>query len=82
MIGGRDRGERIADGRVDECQVIVSESEIRAQIDRLVELDERLVVTSPQPESAPHRPMRGGIAVVGEEALPRGGIGPLDFDSG
>ena len=57
---------------VDEGKRVVTEREVRAEIDRLLELDQRLILAAAQPQRPAHRPMRGRIAIVGHEALPGG----------
>ena len=79
VVGGRDGGVRIAGLRLDEGQRVVTEREVRAQLDRLLQLDERLVLAAAQPQRPAHGPMRGRVAIVDHEALPGGLEGPLDL---
>ncbi len=69
MIGVLDGCARVADLRVHEGQSVMAGGEIRAEIDRPFQLDDRLVVTALQPQRAAHGPMRGRIAVVRHQAL-------------
>ena len=70
---------RIARLRVDEGQRVVAEREVRAQVDRLLQLDDGLVVAAAQPQRPAHGPVRGRVAVVGHQALPGGLEGPVDL---
>ena len=79
MVGGRDGRARIAALRVDEGERVVTQREVRAQVDRPLQLDDGLVLAAAQPERPAHRPVRGRIAIVDHEALPGGLEGPLDL---
>src|SRR5829696_2235518 len=70
---------RIAGRRVDEGKIVVGEGEVRAEIDRPLELAERLIVARAQPERSAHRPVRGRVTVVCHEALLGEVVCPLDF---
>ena len=70
---------RIAGLRMDECERVVAERKVRAQVDRLLQFDDRLVVPPAQPQRSAHRPVRGRIAIVRHQALPGGFEGPVDF---
>ena len=70
---------RIAGLRVDEGERVVAQREVRAQVDRLLQLDDGLVVAAAQPERPAHGPVRGRVAIVDHEALPGGLEGPVDF---
>ena len=65
--------------RVDEGERVVAQREVRAQVDRPLQLDDGLVLAAAQPERPAHRPVRGRIAIVDHEALPGGFEGPVDF---
>src|SRR5918997_2426605 len=69
VVGRGNRRRRIADLRSDECERVVAERKIWAQLDGMLELKETRVVTAAKPERAAHRPMGGRIPVVGYEAL-------------
>ena len=63
------RGERIAGLGLDEGKIVMGEREIRTEIDGPFQLAQRLVLAAAQPQGAPHRPMRGGVAIVYDKAL-------------
>ena len=69
----------IAGLRVDEGQRVVAEREVRAEIDRLLQLDDRLVLAAAQPERPAHRPMRRRVAIVDHQALAGGLERPVDL---
>ena len=60
-------------------ELVVAEGEVRAQLDGLLQLGHGLVLAPAQPERPAHGPVRGGVALVGHEALRRGRVGPVDF---
>src|SRR6185295_10011469 len=74
-----DRGTGIAGLGLHEAERVVAEREIRAELDAAFELDERLALRAAQPQGAAHRPVRGGIAVVGAQALAGGLERELDL---
>jgi hypothetical protein len=57
----------------------VRQREIRAEVDRLLQLDHRLIGIAAQPLGAPHRPVSGGVAIVGHQALPGRFERTIDF---
>ena len=57
----------------------MAQGKIRAEIDGPLQLDDGLVMVPAQPERPTHGPMRGGVAVIGHEALPGGLERPVDF---
>ena len=79
VVGGLDGGARIAALRLDESQRVVAEREVRAELDRLLQLDDGLVLAAAQPERPAHGPVRGRVAIVDHEALPGGVEGAVDF---
>ena len=70
---------RIAGLRVDEGQRVVAEREVRAEIDRLLQLDDGLVLAAAQPQRPAHRPVRRRVAIVDHQALSGGREGPVDL---
>ena len=55
------------------------EREIRAQIDRLLQLDDGLVLTAAQPERPAHGPVRRRVAIVDHETLSGRRESPFDL---
>ncbi len=72
LLRRRDRGARIAGLTVKEPERVVPEREVRAQLHAPLELCERAVALVTEPEGSAHRPVRGGIAIVGVHAAARG----------
>ncbi len=71
VIGGLDGRTRIAGLALDEAARVMTEREIRAQHQRFLDLHQRLVQLTAQPQRAAQRPVRRRIAIVGDEALAR-----------
>jgi hypothetical protein len=63
---------RVPGLRVDERQRVVAQGEVRAELDRLLQLEDRLAVAAAQPDCTAHRPVCCGVTVVGQEASPGG----------
>src|SRR5262245_63932491 len=78
-IGGRDGGARMASLREDKCQRVMPQRKVRAQVDGPLQFDNGLIMAAAQPESAPHRPVRGRVAIVDHEALSGGFESSVDF---
>ena len=70
MVGGLDRGGRIARLRLYESQRIMPEREVRAQMYRLLEVVDRRIMPAKEPLRAPHRPVRCGIEFIGQQRAP------------
>ena len=79
VIGGRNGSAWIAGLRVDECKRVMTQGEVRAQIDGLLQFDNGLVMTSAQPQRPAHGPVCRRVAVVHHEAVPGGLERPVDF---
>ncbi len=79
MVGEPHGSPRIASLRMNEGQRVVAEREIRTEVDRLLQFDERLILMAAQPQGPAHGPVRAGIAVVGHQALTGGIEGTLDL---
>src|SRR5580698_3739254 len=47
----------------------MAERKIRAEVNGLPKLGQSIILPPAQPKRAAHRPMRGGVAIVGNEAL-------------
>ncbi|MNS99182.1 hypothetical protein D3C72_1335790 [compost metagenome] len=54
---------------MDEAQGVVPQRKIRAQVHRALQFRQRWLLAAAQPQRPPHGPMRGGVAVVGGQAL-------------
>src|SRR6185437_15357444 len=72
MVGGLDRGTRIARLRMYESQGIVPKCEVRTEIHALPQFTDRFVVAALEPKRTSHRPMRRGIVFVDHQAAPSG----------
>ena len=68
MVGGLDRGTRIARLRMYESEGVVAEREIRTKVHGLLQLTDRFVVAALQPKRPSHSPMRRGIVFVDDQA--------------
>ena len=78
MLRRRDRSARIADLTVKEPECVVPECEVRAQLHASLQLSERPAALAAEPQGSAHRPVRGGIAIVGVHAPPPGSEGELE----
>src|SRR3712207_9033263 len=58
VVGGRDGGTWIAGLRVDEGERVMTQGEVRAQLDGPLQFDDGLVMVALKPERSPHCPMR------------------------
>ena len=70
VIGEFDGRSSIAGLRLDKRKRVVAQREVRAQVNCCFQLDDGLIVLAPQPQGPAHSPVRGGITIVGHQAVP------------
>ena len=72
VVGGLDRGTRIARLRMYESQGVVAEREVRTEVHGLLQFTDRFIVAALEPKRTSHRPMRRGIVFVDDQPAPCG----------
>jgi hypothetical protein len=60
LVGVRDGGVWIAILRVDECKRVMTQGEVRAQVDGLLQFDNGPVMAAAQPKGSAYSPARRG----------------------
>ncbi|MNL33003.1 hypothetical protein D3C87_1548890 [compost metagenome] len=70
MVGRADRRFGVARLAVDEPKRVMTQREVRAQIHRAAQLRQRLILLAAQPQRPAHGPMRGRVAIIGDQTLP------------